>query len=133
MIAVELSRIIIDEEKREQIVILKEKRGLRILPIVVGISEVAAIRMELNRIAHSRPLTHDLIKLIIETLHATLEKVVIDKLMDGIFYAKLYFKTGEGDRIVDARPSDSLALALRTKSPVFVEAGVFESLSREAE
>lgn len=128
MIEMELSRIIIDEEKKEQIIVLKEKNGLKILPIVIGINEAAAIRMKLSGIIPPRPLTHDLIKAIMETLQVTLEKVVVDKLVDNTFHAKIYLKFNGEDRIVDARPSDSLALALRTKSPVFVEEEVLRRL-----
>ncbi|HIE35937.1 MAG TPA: bifunctional nuclease family protein, partial [Candidatus Omnitrophica bacterium] len=118
MIEVELSRIIIDEEKREQVIVLREKKGQRLLPIVIGISEAASIRMQLSGFIPPRPLTHDLIRSLIETLEVRLEKVVIDKLIDSTFHAKLYLITKNNDlKIVDARPSDSIALAVRTKSP----------------
>ena len=110
MVRAELSRIVIDEEKREQVVILKEKKGRRLLPIVVGINEAAAIRMHLSGFTPPRPLTHDLIRSLIGTLEVKLEKVIIDKLIDGTFHAKLYLQTkNDGSKIVDARPSDSIA------------------------
>jgi hypothetical protein len=131
MVEVELSRIIIDEEKREQVIVLKEKRGNRILPIVIGIQEAAAIRLQLSGFVPPRPLTHDLMRILIEALEVKLEKVVIDKLVDSTFHAKLYLTTKEDEqKIVDARPSDSIALAVRTKSPIFVEEKVFEKLSQ---
>ena len=131
MIEVELSRIIIDEEKREQVIVLREKKGQRLLPIVIGISEAASIRMQLSGFIPPRPLTHDLIRSLIETLEVRLEKVVIDKLIDSTFHAKLYLITKNNDlKIVDARPSDSIALAVRTKSPIFVEKEVFKKLSQ---
>ncbi|UCC95645.1 MAG: bifunctional nuclease family protein [Candidatus Omnitrophota bacterium] len=130
MIEVELSRIIIDEEKREQVIVLKEKQGSRLLPIVIGMSEAAAIRMQFGGFSPPRPLTHDLMRSLIDALDAQLEKVVIDKLVDSTFHAKLHFlKKDEGIKVVDARPSDSIALAVRTKSPIFVEEGVFDKLS----
>lgn len=130
MIEVELSRIIIDEEKRDQVIILKEKGGPRALPIVIGGGEAAAIKMHLSGFVPPRPLTHDLIKSFIETLGAALEKVVIDKLVDSTFHAKMYLKTNDnGVKIVDARPSDSVALAVRMKAPIFVEDIILDKLS----
>ncbi len=129
MIEVELSRIIIDEQKQEQIIILKEKKGKKILPIVIGLNEAAAIRMQLSGFKPPRPLTHDLLKSLVEVASFNLERVVIDKLIDSTFHAKLHFRTSHGDiKIVDARPSDSVALAVRTKSPIFVQEEVFEKL-----
>ena len=127
MIKVELSRIIIDEEKREQIIVLKEEGGTKLLPIVIGLNEAIAIKTQLSGFSPPRPLTHDLIKLIIDEVGVSLEKIIIDKLVAGTFYAKLYLRAGNNDlRIVDARPSDSIAVALRTKSPIFVQEQVFE-------
>lgn len=129
MIEVELSRIIIDENKSEQIIFLKEKDGSKVLPIVIGLNEAVAIRMWLSGIVPPRPLTHDLMKSLMDTLGVRLEKVVIDKLIDSTFHAKLYIRGNGRLDIVDARPSDSIALAVRAKSPVFAEEQVFERLS----
>ena len=131
MVEVELSRVIIDEEKNEQVIVLKEKGGERILPIVIGVNEAVAIKMKLGGFNPPRPLTHDLIVSIIGSLEVKLRKVVIDNLMDGTFYAKLYLENNHSVlKIIDARPSDSIALALRTKSPVFVEEQVWEELTQ---
>ena len=129
MIEVELSRIIIDEQKKEQIIVLKEKNGTKLLPIVIGINEAAAIRMKLSGFEPPRPLTHDLIKNLIETIGLSLEKVVIDKLVDSTFHAKLYMKKNGETKMIDARPSDSIALAVRTKSPLFVEDIIFDRIT----
>ncbi|RKY40393.1 MAG: bifunctional nuclease family protein [Candidatus Omnitrophota bacterium] len=128
MIEVELSRIVIDEERHEQVIVLKEKKGNKLLPIVIGLNEALAVRMHLSGFKHPRPLTHDLMKSLLDNLDVVLEKVVIDKLVDSTFHAKLYLITPQGKKIVDARPSDSIALAVRTKSPLFVEEEVFEKL-----
>jgi len=134
VIPVELSKIIIDEEKKEQVIVLTEIEGARSLPIVIGLNEAAAIRMELNGFRPPRPLTHDLIKQVIDELGVTLEKVIIDKLVDNTFHAKLHFKSNNnGLTVVDARPSDSIALAVRTKSPLFVAAEVLERSSFNSE
>lgn len=131
MIEVELSRIIIDEEKKEQVVVLKEKKGQRLLPIVIGITEASAIKMKLNGFEPPRPLTHDLIASIFDNMGIRLEKVVIDNLIEGTFHAKLYLGINGGAiKIIDARPSDSIALAVRTKSPIFANSQIFEKLSQ---
>lgn len=130
MTEVELSRIIIDEKKKEQVIVLKEKNGERFLPIVIGINEAAAIKMKLGGFTPPRPLTHDLMSSIITKLDAVLERVVIDNLAEGTFHAKLYFKKSDGKSVVvDSRPSDGLALAVRNKTPIFVEEHVLEKLS----
>jgi len=127
MVEVELNKIIIDEKRAEQLILLKEKRGERILPIVIGIAEASSIRLKLSGFNPPRPLTHDLLKSVFESLGAELERVVIDDLNDGTFYAKLHFKNKDGQEvIVDARPSDSIALAVRTGSSIFVEEEVLD-------
>lgn len=129
----ELSRIIIDEERREQIIVLKEKESLRSLPIVIGINEAAAIKMHLSGFSPPRPLTHDLLFNLLKQLGGVLEKVVIDKLVDSTFHAKLYIRKSDDDIVVvDARPSDSIALAVRSKSPIFIEEEVFKKLSESS-
>jgi len=131
MIELELSRIIIDEEKKEQVIILKEKDGQRLLPIIVGIAEASAIKMKLSGFKPPRPLTHDLIGSILTSLGMRLEKVVIDNLIKGTFHAKLYLaNNGQAAKVIDARPSDSIAIAVRTKSPIFVENQVLEKLAQ---
>ncbi len=130
MIAFDLSKIIIDEQKQEQIIVLKEKNGSKILPIVIGLNEALAIKMHLNGFVPPRPLTHDLIKSLIDSADLTLEKIVINKLVDNTFYAELFFETKEGVKKIDARPSDSIALAVRTNSPIFVEEDVFIKLGQ---
>ncbi|MCK4325921.1 bifunctional nuclease family protein, partial [bacterium] len=117
----EIFRIRTDDRRGEQLIILKEKNGNgRVLPIIIGIFEAEAIRMKVRGVKTARPLTHDLLKGTIEQLGATLEKVVIDNLDKGTFFAKLVLRTNSGREVmVDARPSDAIALALRASSPIF--------------
>lgn len=131
MIELILNKIKIDETRNEQVIIFREKDGTRFLPVVIGIAEVNAIKMKLSGIKPPRPLTHDLLLNIIGELGSKLERVVIDKLQHNTFYAKLVIKKTAGTEvIVDARPSDSVALALRAGAPIFAaeevlgEAGV---------
>lgn len=127
MIEMELNRIIIDERRGGQVVVLKEKKGNRRLPIIIGISEASAIKIEISGIKPPRPLTHDLLNETINHLGGELQRVVIDNLEANTFYAKLILKTAKGEiKMIDARPSDSIALALRAQAPIFVDKNVLE-------
>ena len=127
-IEVDLSKIIIDEKRHDQVIVLKEKKGGRQLPIMIGLAEASSIKMKLSDYQMPRPLTHDLILSIIEGLDARIEKLVIDKIVDHTFHAKLILKTSEGDtRQIDTRPSDGVAIAVRSQIPVFVEEEVLKN------
>lgn len=127
MVEMELNKIIIDEKNADQVIVLKEKNGSRILPIIIGLLEASSIKMKLSGLTPPRPLTHDLLYSIIEGLSARIEKVVVDKLENSTFHAKLFIRSENGDsRVIDARPSDSIALSVRSKAPIFVEEEVLE-------
>ena len=116
----ELIRILMNEKRGEQMVVLKEKEGKRTLPIIIGIPEASAIKLKISGIRTPRPMTHDLLKNTIEQLGASLKKVIIDRLQENTFYAKLVLQDGKSKEIlVDARPSDSIAVALRASCPIF--------------
>ncbi|MBU0547871.1 MAG: bifunctional nuclease family protein [Candidatus Omnitrophica bacterium] len=122
MIEMELNKIVIDEKRHDQLIVLKEKDGLRVLPIVIGLNEASAIKLKISGFNPPRPLTHDLIYIMLKDLNASVEKIIIDKLEEATFHAKIFIKSGSGDlRIIDARPSDSVALAVRFHAPIFVE------------
>ena len=130
LIQMEVSKIRIDERRGEQVVVLKERGGNRFLPIIIGISEVTAIKMKISGIQPPRPLTHDLLKETIAQLGATLQRIVITKLEFNTFFAKLILQTKEGEtREVDARPSDSIAVALRVDAPIFVSEEVLNQVT----
>ena len=131
MIEMELNKIIIDEKRQDQIIVLKEKHGERMLPIIIGFIEASAIKMKISGIVPPRPLTHDLLESVIATCGASIKKIVIDKLQDSTFHAKIVLCFANGavapkEKIVDARPSDSIALAVRVKAPIFVEEDVIK-------
>jgi bifunctional DNase/RNase len=127
MIEVQLSKIKIDENRSEQVIVLKEKQGHRFLPVVIGIAEVNAIKMKLSGVEPPRPLTHDLLMSVISAVDAELEKIVIDRLENNTFFAKLCVKTKDAKSVeVDARPSDSIAIALRANVPIFVDERVLD-------
>jgi len=133
MIELILNKIKIDETRNEQIIIFREKDGMRYLPVVIGLSEVNAIKMKLGGIKPPRPLTHDLLLSTIEQLGARVDSILIDRLQNNTFYAKLKLKSnGTKEVLIDARPSDAVALALRANATIQVadevlsEAGVTE-------
>jgi uncharacterized protein len=122
MVEMELNKIVIDEKRHDQLIVLKEKGGRRILPIVIGLNEASAIKLKISGFQPPRPLTHDLLHSTIENLEASIDKIIIDKLEDNTFHAKIIIKTKSGEtKTIDARPSDSIALAVRAHVPIFVE------------
>lgn len=130
MIQVELNKIIIDEKREDQIIVLKEKDGERQFPIVIGFAEASSIKMKVSSIETPRPLTHDLLFSSIESLGAKIDQLVIDKLVNSTFHSKLLLKDRDGKiQTVDARPSDGIALAVRAKAPIFVDEEVLKKAS----
>ena len=130
LIEMEINKIRIDEKRGEQIIVLKERGGNRMLPIIIGISEVTAIKMKVSGVTPPRPLTHDLLHATIEQLGAKLEKIIITKLEFNTFFAQLVLRTREGSLAsVDARPSDSIALALRADAPIFVAPDILDQVA----
>ena len=127
MIELQLSRIMVDETRSEQVIVFREKDGTRYLPVVIGMAEVNAIKLKLSGMTPPRPMTHDLFIQLLDQLGVKLDKIVIDKIQDNTFYAKLHLSGGKsGPVVVDARPSDSVALAVRTSAPIYAEEEVLE-------
>ena len=108
------------------IVVIEEVGGPRLVPIWIGIFEGGAIAAELTGQEPPRPMTHDLVNNIFKTMHVTMEKVVITDLRDNTYFAEIHLRNGTGAVIVDARPSDALALAVRAHCPMFVSENVFK-------
>ena len=127
MIEMAVSGLAIDERTRTPVVLLKEKDGTRMLPIWIGPSEASSIAIELTGRKFQRPLTHDLLKTVIDGLNATVPKIAIVELRDKTYFAKVFLERDNELLTIDARPSDCIALALRTRSPIFVQ----EELLRE--
>jgi bifunctional DNase/RNase len=103
------------------IIILRDEEDKRSLPIWVGMFEANAIALELEKIATPRPMTHDLIKNILESLGAQVLKIVVTDLKENTFFASIHLQVGDSEITVDSRPSDAIALALRVAAPIFVE------------
>jgi bifunctional DNase/RNase len=130
MLEMELNKIVIDEKRHDQLIVLKEKGGERVLPIVIGLAEASAIKLKISGFNPPRPLTHDLLYTAIENLEASIEKIIIDKLEENTFHAKIILKTSSGaSKAIDARPSDSIALAVRAHAPIFVEDEILKQSS----
>jgi bifunctional DNase/RNase len=108
-------------------ILLKEVNGNRRLPIIIGAFEAQAIALEIEGIKPPRPLTHDLLKQIIDNLGATIIEVVIDELKENTFYAKIILEVSALTNEVDARPSDAIALAVRAQAPIYVAETVMET------
>lgn len=119
--------LMIDPITNMPIVILKDKEGDRVLPIWVGVFEANAIALQIENIATPRPMTHDLLRNILSEVDADVQRIVVSELKENTFYAMIYLDREGQTMAVDARPSDAIALALRTKSPIFVEDAVVES------
>ncbi len=108
-------------------ILLKEINGNRRLPIIIGAFEAQAIALEIEGIKPPRPLTHDLLKQVLDNLGAAVMEVVIDELRENTFYAKIILEVSALTNEVDARPSDAIALAVRTQSPIYVAEKVMEA------
>jgi bifunctional DNase/RNase len=118
--------LMIDPLTSTRIVVLQDREGQRVLPIWVGLCEANAIAVQIENSTMPRPMTHDLLKNVIEDLHAQVERIVVSDLKENTFFALIHLRVQGEPVAVDARPSDAIALALRTRSPIFVEDHVIE-------
>ena len=129
MLKMELHGVNLDMMTNQPVVILKDPSEKKFLPIWIGQFEAQAILMEMQGLKPSRPLTHDLLKSVIDHLKASIQQVVIDDLKDGTFFAKIHLDFDSTSLAIDARPSDAIALAVRTQAPIFAEEDVLEKAS----
>ncbi len=118
--------LVIDPISKMPIVVLEDHKMERMLPIWIGVFEANAISLQIENIETPRPMTHDLIKNILNNLDAELKKVVINDIKDNTFYATIYCQHHNQSIRIDSRPSDAIALSLRTKTPIYVEDKVIE-------
>ena len=119
--------LMVDPITNMPIIVLRDKDGDRVLPIWVGVFEANAIALQIENIATPRPMTHDLLRNVIGDLNGRVERVVVSDLRENTFYALIYVAVGSDLVAVDARPSDAIALALRTQAPIFVEEYVIDN------
>jgi bifunctional DNase/RNase len=120
MIQMEVGGLGFDPRNLSPLVLLKDHEDMNFLPIWIGIFEAASIAMELQDVHPPRPMTHDLIKSIIDKMGAKVTRIVINDVKDGTFYANIEMDMDGKKHTIDARPSDAIALAIRTGSPIFV-------------
>lgn len=118
--------LMVDPITNTPIVVLRDKDGTRVLPIWVGIFEANAIALLIENVTTPRPMTHDLLRNVIEDLKARVERIVVCDLQDNTFYAMIHLSHNGEPVAIDARPSDAIALALRTHAPIFVEEAVID-------
>lgn len=108
------------------IIILRDVPGQKALPIWIGVFEANAIALEMEKVSTPRPMTHDLIRNILEGMKAKVNRIVINDLKDNTFYATIYIAQNNSEVIIDSRPSDAIALALRVEAPIFVAKKVLD-------
>jgi bifunctional DNase/RNase len=133
MVEVFISRIGFDASTETFVVILREKTGERVLPIWIGRPEAESIVMRIHNIKHARPLTHDLCRSLIDGLGARLRRVEITHVANSTFFAELHLDVQGSTRVIDARPSDSIAVALRMDAPIFAADDLLTDPDADAE
>lgn len=119
--------LMVDPITNMPIVVLRENEGSRVLPIWVGVFEANAIALQIENVETPRPMTHDLLRSVISDLSGEVARVVVCDLKENTFYATIQIRAPQGTVTVDARPSDAIALALRTGTQIFVEESVIQN------
>lgn len=130
MVRMSLHQIIIHEQSDQQYIFLKEEGGERRFPIVIGIFEATVIDRKVRDFKPPRPMTHDLLVNSIQAMGGQVRHVVVNKLEDNTFYAKLVVERGDETLEIDSRPSDAIAVASHTKVPIYVEEQVLDEVAR---
>ena len=128
-----ISGISVDPDSKSPVMILRDKAGGRILPIWIGPAEASSISVAINRVPMPRPLTHDLMLTVLHSLNVTLAAVRIIAVREGAFYAEIELKAHGFPLTIDCRPSDAVALALRSGAPVYAAESVLDAAGREAQ
>ncbi|MCU1489305.1 MAG: hypothetical protein JWM85_710 [Acidimicrobiaceae bacterium] len=126
MLEVRLSAVQVDLQSNNPVILLQEKEGERSLPIFIGAPEATAIAFALQQVPVARPMTHDLMRELIDALGAQVIRVVVTEVQQDTFYAEIHLEVGSRQVQVSSRPSDAIALATRTGSPLFVEDELME-------
>jgi bifunctional DNase/RNase len=127
LMEVKVMGIVVDPKASNPVVILVDLAGKKALPIWIGVFEAEAISRGLEDVVTLRPMTHDLMKQILDTFQVSVTRVIIHDIKDNTFYANLHLNIDGKELIVDSRPSDAIALAVRVKAPIFVTESVVEA------
>jgi len=118
--------VLIDPNTDTQIVVLRDKENTEVLPIWVGTTEGTSIRLALEEVIPPRPMSHDLIMDFAELLGFRFTKVIVNEVKNNTYYSRLYLTSQDGERVIDCRPSDAIAMAIRAKIPIFVMPDILE-------
>jgi len=127
MVEMKVEGLVFDPVTNTPIIILKDSAGEKSLPIWVGYPEATAIALEMESVATPRPMTHDLIKNLLQALRAKVNHIIVNDLKNNTFYALISITFNGGSLDVDSRPSDAIAVALRVKAPIYVMQNVLEN------
>ena len=127
LIEMTIKGLMVDPITNMPIVVLKDKDGDRVLPIWVGVFEANAIALQIENVATPRPMTHDLLRNVIVDLEGAVDRVVVSDLQESTFFAIIHLTVKGEHLVVDARPSDAIALALRTRAPILVDETVIDN------
>ena len=132
VIPLELLGVRVEVPANTPMVLLRESEGRqRLLPIYIGSPEASAIHYALEGVVPPRPLTHDLLLVVLEQLDASLTKVVVTEIRERTYYAELHLATPTGDKVISARPSDAIALAVRCSAPLFASEDLLDEVGQE--
>lgn len=129
LVKMEIKSLMIDPINEMPIIVLMDSEGKKVLPIWVGFFEANAIALKIEDVPTPRPMTHDLVKNILIKLGASVKRIEINKLENSTYFANLFIQVDSKEMVVDSRPSDAIAIALRTDSPIFVDEEVIEAAS----
>lgn len=121
LLRMKVEGLLYDPRSNMYILLLKDQDGSDTLPIWIGKPEADSIALALGKVATPRPLTHDLLRNVVDAFNVKVTKIVITQVLDNTYYALIYMTDGKKELPVDARPSDAVAVALRTNAPIFVE------------
>jgi bifunctional DNase/RNase len=127
LMEVKVMGIVVDPKQSNPVVVLVDLSGQKALPIWIGVFEAEAISRGLEDVVTLRPMTHDLMKQILDTFQVSVTRVVINDLKENTFYANLYLNIEGKELVVDSRPSDAIALAVRVKAPIYIADSVIEA------
>lgn len=131
MLEMKVFGLALDEQSQVPLLILKDKEEMQVLPIWIGAMEAMSISVSLNKVQISRPLTHDLMLQTLQTLEANIDKVVVVDLKEGTYYAEIHLRYNEQTYLIDSRPSDAIALAVRAEIPIYANEELLEKVSSQ--